>query len=48
MATRIPLIAITAVQALCKRIKAKLVALTSQVGLLSEFSGDDGVGAPLI
>jgi hypothetical protein len=34
MATRIPLIAITAVHALCKTIKTKLVAVTIQVRLL--------------
>jgi len=42
IATRTPLIAITAVQALCKTIKTRLVALTIQVGLLAEFSGNTG------
>ncbi|WP_433965028.1 hypothetical protein [Tunturiibacter gelidiferens] len=44
MATRTPLRAMTAVQALCRTINARLVAVTSQVFLLSGASAA-GAGA---
>jgi hypothetical protein len=43
IATRIPLIAITAVHALCRTIKAKLVALTSHALLFTRCSGETAV-----
>lgn len=42
IATRTPLIAITAVQALCRTIKTKLVAVTIQVRLLGGLARNAG------
>lgn len=42
MATRTPLMAITAVQALCRTMKTKLVAVTIHVRLLGGLAGNGG------